>query len=156
MPVSPIPEGYSSVTPYLIVDDAAAALEFYKKAFSAVEEMRIDWEGGKIGHAEFKIGDSRIMLASEFPELDAVSPTTVGGSPVTLAIYVENVDEVFARALAEGATETRPLRNEFYGDRTGVIKDPFGHKWSISTHVEDVSPEELKKRQDAMMGQSSD
>lgn len=152
MPVEPIPEGYSTVTPYLIVDDGAAALDFYRKVFRAEELMRMPWPGGRIGHAEFMVGDTRIMLASEFPEMGALSPKTVGGSPVTLALYTENVDELFARALAEGATEVRPLENQFYGDRQGVVKDPFGHTWSLSTHLEDVSPEELARRQKEMFG----
>lgn len=150
MPVQPIPDGYATVTPYLIVAEAVAALEFYKEVFGAVEEMRVEWPGGKIGHAEIMIGDSRVMLASEFPELGAVAPTTVGGSPVTLAVYTKDVDAMFARAIAKGAKEERPLENQFYGDRCGVIQDPFGHKWSLSTHVEDVSPEEMKRRQEAM------
>lgn len=154
MPVQPIPEGYGTVTPYLIVNDAVAALEFYKKAFGAVEEMRVEWPGGKTGHAEFTIGDSRVMLASEFPEIGAVAPTTVGGSSVTLAIYTEDVDAMFARALAEGAKQERPVENQFYGDRSGTITDPFGHKWSLSTHIEDVSPDELKRRQEAMFRES--
>ena len=154
MAVQPVPEGYGTVTPYLIVNDAVAALEFYKKAFGAVEELRVEWPGGKIGHAEFMIGDSRLMLASEFPEIGAVAPTTVGGTPVTLAIYTEDVDAMVARALAEGATEERPVEDQFYGDRSGTIIDPFGHKWSVSTHVEDISPEELWKRQDAIYRES--
>lgn len=154
MAVQPVPEGYGTVTPYLIVNDAAAALEFYKKAFGAVEELRVEWPGGKIGHAEFLIGDSRVMLASEFPEIGAVAPTTVGGTSVTLAIYTEDVDAMFARALEEGAKEDRPVENQFYGDRSGTIIDPFGHKWSLSTHIEDVSPEELWKRQDAIFRKS--
>ena len=154
MPVQPIPEGYSTVTPYLIVADAAAALKFYKEVFGAVEEMRVEWPGGKIGHAEFMIGDSRVMLASEFPEIGAVAPTTVGGSSVTLAIYTADVDAMFSRALAAGAKEERPVANQFYGDRSGMITDPFGHKWSLSTHIEDVSPEEMKRRQEAMFRES--
>lgn len=150
MPVQSIPEGYGTVTPYLIVHDAVAALEFYKKVFGAVEEMRMEWPGDKVGHAEFMIGDSCVMLASEFPEIGAVAPTTVGGSSVTLAIYTEDVDAMFARALAEGAKQERPVENQFYGDRSGTIIDPFGHKWSLSTHIEDVSPDELKRRQEAM------
>lgn len=154
MPVQPIPEGYSTVTPYLIVADAAAALKFYKEVFGAVEELRVEWPGGKIGHAEFMIGDSRVMLASEFPEIGAVAPTTVGGSSVTLAIYTADVDSMFSRALAAGAKEERPVANQFYGDRSGMITDPFGHKWSLSTHIEDVSPEEMKRRQEAMFRES--
>ena len=151
MPVNFIPDGYSSITPYLIVDDGEAALTFYKSVFGAVELMRIEGPGGKIGHAEIQLGESRVMLASEFPDLGAVSPTTVGGSPVSLLYYTENVDEVFARALAAGAVEERPVQDQFYGDRSGSLRDPFGHRWSISTHIEDVSPEELERRSNAQM-----
>jgi PhnB protein len=154
MAVKPIPDGYSSVTPYLFVDDAPAALKFYKEVFAAVERMRIDWGGGKVGHAEFEIGDSLIMLASEFPEMLALSPKSVGGTPVSLAVYVENVDEVFARAIAKGAEEVRPVANHFYGDRSGTFRDPSGHLWSVSTHVEDVTPEELDRRTQEMFAGS--
>ena len=154
MPIKPIPDGYRSVTPYLIVDDGPGALEFYKQAFGAIERMRMDWGDGKIGHAEFEIGDSVLMLASEFPELEALSPKSVGGTPVSLSLYVENVDEVYARALAAGAKEIRPLANQFYGDRSGTILDPFGHQWSLSTHVEDVEPEELERRSKEMQAAS--
>lgn len=146
MPVKPIPDGYRSVTPYLFVDDGPAALEFYERVFGAVVRMRMDWGEGKVGHAEFEIGDSLLMLASEFPELEALSPKSIGGTSVSLSVYVENVDEVFARAVAAGAKEVRPVSNQFYGDRSGTILDPFGHQWSLSTHVEDVSPEELERR----------
>ncbi len=151
MPVNFIPDGYSSLTPYLIVDDGEAALTFYKSVFGAVELMRVEGPDGKIGHAEIQLGDSQVMLASEFPELGALSPTTVGGSPVTLVLYIENVDDVFARALEAGAVEERSVQDQFYGDRSGTLKDPFGHRWSISTHVEDVSPEELERRSKAQM-----
>ncbi len=154
MAVKPIPDGYSSVTPYLIVDDGAAALSFYANAFGAVERMRMDWGDGKIGHAEFTVGDSVIMMASEFPEMDALSPKTIGGTPVRLAIFTENVDEMFARAIAEGATEIHPVQDQFYGDRLGMVQDPFGHLWTIATHVEDVSPEELARRSEALRSQS--
>ena len=146
MAVKPIPEGYRTVTPYLFVDDGPAALEFYKKVFGAVERMRMDWGGGKIGHAEFEIGDSLVMLASEFPELVALSPRSVGGTPVAIALYVEDVDAVFSRAIQEGAEVIRPVENQFYGDRSGVFRDPFGHQWSVSTHVEDISEEEMERR----------
>ncbi len=155
MAVAPIPDGYSSVTPYLIVDDCAAALEFYKKALGAVERIRMDWGGGKIGHAEITIGDSVVMMASEFPEMGALSPKTVGGNPVSLLVYTENVDETYARAIAEGATEIRPVANQFYGDRSGTLEDPFGHRWTVSTHVEDVSEEELAKRSEAMRAEGA-
>ena len=141
-----IPDGYHNVTPYLIVNDAAAAIEFYKKAFGATELMRMPKPNGKIGHAEIRIGDSPIMLADEAPEMDARSPRTFGGSPVSIFLYVDDVDTTFARAVDGGAKVQRPLADQFYGDRTGGVEDPFGHVWYIATHVEDVSPEEMKKR----------
>lgn len=141
-----IPEGYHSITPYLYMSDAQGAIEFYKRAFGAVEIFRMDAPGGKIGHAELRIGDSIVMLADEFPEMGARSPQSIGGSPMSLLLYVENVDEVFERAVKEGATVDRPVQNQFYGDRTGGVKDPFGHTWYIATHVEDVPPEEMQKR----------
>ena len=141
-----IPDGYHNVTPYLIVNDAAAAIEFYKKAFGATELMRMPKPNGKIGHAEIRIGDSPIMLADEAPEMGARSPRTFGGSPVSIFLYVDDVDTTFARAVNGGARVQRPLADQFYGDRTGGVEDPFGHVWYIATHVEDVSPEEMKKR----------
>ena len=150
MAVHHIPEGYHSVTPYLVVDGAAEALEFYKKAFGATELMRMPAPGGKIGHAEIMIGDSHVMLADEHPEQGHKGPKSVGGTPVGIMIYVPDVDSVFAKALAAGATQTRPVENQFYGDRSGSITDPFGHNWMISTHIEDVSPEEMEKRMKAM------
>ena len=146
MAVKPIPDGYHSVTPYLILDDATAALEFYKKALGAVELMRFPAPGGKIGHAEIKIGDSPVMLADESPEMDARSARTIGGSPISLMVYVEDVDALVARAVAAGAKLVRPIANQFYGDRTGGIDDPFGFHWYIATHIEDVPPDELEKR----------
>lgn len=145
MAVKPIPDGYHSVTPYLIVDDAARALEFYKKAFGAVELMRMPAPGGKIGHAEIRIGDSPIMLADE-SEMGARSARSIGGSPISLMVYVEDVDARVAQAVAAGATLVRPVANQFYGDRTGGVDDPFGYHWYIATHVEDVPPDELEKR----------
>lgn len=145
MAVSPVPEGYHTVTPYLIVRGAAAALDFYKQAFGAIELMRMP-HGDKIGHAEIKIGDSPVMLADEAPEMDAVSPAALGGSPVGVCLYVANADEVFNQAVAAGATVKRPLADQFYGDRSGTVVDPFGHQWTISTHVEDVSPAEMEQR----------
>ena len=144
--VNPIPTGYHSVTPYLIFKDAAKALDFYKNAFGATEVMRFPGPGGRIMHAELKIGDSHIMLADEFPEMGAVSPETVGGTPVSFVIYVENVDDRFRKAVAAGAKEKRAVADQFYGDRSGTLVDPFGHIWSISTHVEDVSLDEMKRR----------
>jgi len=148
--VKPIPDGYHSVTPYLIVDDGARAIDFYKRAFGAKELMRMPAPGGKIGHAEIKIGDSVIMLADEAPEMDARSATSYGGSPVSLMVYVEDVDKLFPQAVAAGGKEVRPVADQFYGDRSGTVKDPFGHSWHLSTHKEDVSPEEMKKRMEAM------
>jgi PhnB protein len=144
--VKPIPEGYHTATPYLIVTGAAKAIEFYKSAFGADEIMRMPQPDGRIGHAEIKIGDSTIMLADEFPEMGARSPQSLGGSPVSILLYVENVDTVFAQAVAAGAKVQRPLADQFYGDRTGGVTDPFGHVWYIATHTEDVSEEEMKKR----------
>ena len=146
MSVSPIPAGYHSVTPYLIVREAAKAIEFYKAAFGAVELFRLEMEGGKMGHAEIKIGDSCVMLADEFPDMGALGPESIGGTPVSLLIYMPEVDKVFARALAAGATLKKPVQDQFYGDRSGMLTDPFGHSWSIATHIEDVSPEEMTRR----------
>ena len=145
-PVKPIPEGYHSATPYLIVKDAARAIEFYKRAFGATELLRMPAPGGKIGHAEIKIGDSPIMLADEAPDMGALSPETLGGTPVSILLYVEDVDAVFNQAIAAGAKVQRPVKDQFYGDRTGGVTDPFGHVWYVATHKEDVSPEEMRKR----------
>lgn len=153
MPVKPIPDGYHSLTPYIIVKGAEKAIEFYKQAFGGTERMRLQSPDGKVGHAELDIGDSVLMLADEHPEMGAVGPETVGGSPVSLLIYCENVDEVFQRAISLGAVEVRPINDQFYGDRSGVLKDPFGHQWSIATHIEDVTPEQIAERLKAM-GQS--
>jgi PhnB protein len=144
--VKPIPEGYNGVTPYLIVDGAAQAIEFYKRAFGAVETFRMEGPEGKIGHAELKVGDSHVMLADENPAMGARGPKTVGGSPISLVLYVEDVDAVVARAVEAGAKLTREVADQFYGDRTGGVEDPFGHAWYVATHVEDVSSEEMKKR----------
>lgn len=152
MAVKPIPEGYHSVTPYLIIKGAAAALEFYKKAFGAVELMRLEAPGGKIGHAEIRIGDSPVMLADEFPEMGAISPQTLGGAGVSLMVYVEDVDARFRQAIQAGGTEVRPVQDQFYGDRSGTLKDPFGHQWTIGTHTEDLTPEEIGQRAAAAMG----
>jgi PhnB protein len=145
MAVQPIPEGYHSVTPYLIIRDAAAALDFYKRAFGAIELMRLD-HGGKVGHAEIQLGDSRIMLADEFPEMGSVSPQSLGGTPVGICLYVPNVDALFQQAVAAGGKVERELQNQFYGDRSGTIIDPFGHKWTIATHIEDLTPEQVNER----------
>jgi PhnB protein len=144
--VKPIPEGYHTATPYLIVNAAANAIEFYKKAFGAKEIMRMTQPDGKIGHAEIKIGDSPVMLADEFPQIGARSPQSLGGSPVSILLYVEDVDAMFTQAVAAGATVQRPVADQFYGDRAGGVTDPFGHVWYIATHKEDVSSEEMKKR----------
>jgi PhnB protein len=149
MSVKPIPEGYHSVTPYLAVRNASAALEFYQKAFGATELMRMVDDEGKIGHAEIKIGDSPIMLADEHPEIDFLGPESRGGSTAAILIYTEDVDAFFRRALETGATEVRPLKDEFYGDRMGTVRDPFGHVWHLATHKEDVSPEEMEERMKA-------
>ena len=146
MPVKPIPEGYHSATPYLIVNGAARAIEFYKKAFRATELMRMADPSGKIMHAEIKIGDSPIMLADEVPQMGAKSPEAYGGSPITIMLYVEDVDATVKQAVAAGAKLTRPVADQFYGDRTGGIKDPFGHEWYVATHKEDVPPEEMGVR----------
>lgn len=151
--VKPIPDGYHTVTPYLSVKGGAAALAFYQQAFGATVLYRLDMPDGTLGHAEIQIGDCRLMLADEMPPMpDTVieSPRTRGGSTVALHLYVPNVDEQFARAVAAGATVRRPVTNQFYGDRTGTIEDPFGHIWSLATHVEEVSPEELQRRVAAM------
>ena len=145
-PVKPIPAGYHTVTPYLIVKGAARALDFYRSAFGAVELVRMPGPGGAVMHAEIRIGDSMIMLADEVPEMGYRGPETLGGSPVSLALYVESVDELFARALAAGAKVVRPLQNQFYGDRSGTLSDPFGHTCTLGTHVEDVSPAEMQRR----------
>ena len=144
--VKPIPEGYHSVTPYLIVNDAAAAIDFYKRAFGATETVRMPGPDGKIGHAEMLIGDSHIMLADEYPDMGARSPKSLGGSPVSLMIYVEDVDALAKQAVAAGAKETRPVKDQFYGDRTGSFEDPFGLEWHIATHVEDIPPDEMERR----------
>ena len=142
----PIPEGYHSVTPYLIINGATEAIDFYKKAFGATELFRMPAPEGKIGHAEIKIGDSPIMLADEFPEMGYKSPQSLGGSPVSLMIYVADVDTVFKQAIAAGGKEQRPVKDQFYGDRSGTLEDPFGHVWHVATHKEDVSSEEMERR----------
>ena len=144
--VKPIPEGYHTVTPYLYIRDAAAAIEFYKKAFGATELMTFASPGGKVGHAEIKIGNSVVMLADEFPEMEVRSPQSLGGSPVGLLLYVEDVDAAVSRAVAAGAKVLRPVEDKFYGDRSGSVTDPFGHVWHIATHKEDVSLEEMERR----------
>ena len=149
MAAKPIPEGYQRVMPYLIVKGAAKALDFYKRAFGAKERMRLPM-GDRIGHAEIEIGGCVVMLADEFPEMGVKSPETIGGTPVGLCVYVENVDSVFKQAIAAGGKEEKPVKDQFYGDRSGTLIDPFGHKWTIATHIEDVSSEEMQRRMAAM------
>ena len=150
--VKPIPEGYHSVTPYLIIRGAADAIDYYKKALGAVELFRMPQPDGKIAHAEIKIGDSPIMLSDEHPDMGFRSPQSLGGSPVSILIYVEDVDSVFDRAIAAGGKVDRPVEDKFYGDRAGSLIDPFGHTWHVATHTEDVSPEEMEKRAAAAGG----
>jgi PhnB protein len=144
--VSAIPKGYHSITPYLVVSNGANAIKFYIKAFGAKEMMRMEQPGGKIGHAELKIGDAKIMLADVCPEMNSRSPESLGGSPVSIHLYIKDVDGVVKRAVAAGAKLLMPIENRFYGDRSGALEDPFGHKWHVSTHVENVSPAQVKKR----------
>jgi len=151
-PVRPVPEGHPAVSPYLIVDGAARALDFYRKALGAKELMRHTAPDGRIGHAEIKIGDSIVMLADEHPEVGARAPGTIGGSPVKLHLYVKDVDAVARQAVAAGAKIVRPVEDRFYGDRNGAFEDPFGHEWHVSTHIEDVSPAELRRRAAAQAG----
>jgi PhnB protein len=150
MSAKPIPDGYHSVTPYLIVAGAAEALEFYRRIFGAKERMRMPGPGGMVMHAEIEIGDSMVMLADEFPQMGALGPKSVGGSPVLIALYVEDVDSVVAAAVAAGAQVERAVQNQFYGDRSGTITDPFGHRWTVATHIEDVPEDEMKRRMAAM------
>ena len=145
MSVQPIPDGYHSVTPYLIVDDGNAAIEFYKSAFGAEEVLRLPM-GDKIAHAEVKIGDSVIMLSDEWPDMGKLSPKSRGGATAGLMVYLPDVDAAFAKAIAAGASEERPVEDQFYGDRSGTVVDPFGHSWTLSTHVEDVPEEEMTRR----------
>lgn len=150
--VKPIPDGYPRVTPYLIVDGAAAAIEFYESVLGARERMRMGGPDEKVGHAELGVGESVIMLADEHPEMGMRGPKTVGGTPVTIHLYVEDVDAVFEAAIAAGATALGEVKDQFYGDRSGQFEDPFGHRWSVATHVEDVPPDEMASRAAAMGG----
>ena len=152
MAVNPIPVGYHSVTAYLIVRDAARAIDFYKQAFGATELFRREAPGDKIGHAEIKIGDSHIMLADEYPDMGYKGPKSIGGSSVSLMIYVDDVDTVFDRAVAAGGTAKEAVTDKFYGDRMGTVVDPFGHVWHVATHKEDVSVEEMQRRAKAAHG----
>ena len=144
-----VPDSFHTVTPYLAVDSAAEAIEFYRKAFGATEIMRLPMPDGKIGHAEIRVGDSPIMLSDACPQMEFRSPSSLGGTPISLCVYVEDVDERFKTAIAAGAEEIRPVVDQFYGDRSGTLKDPFGHVWTIATHQEDISPEELQNRFEA-------
>jgi PhnB protein len=149
--VKAIPDDYPRVTPYLIIDGASAAIDFYSSVLGATERLRMAGPDGKVGHAELGIGDSVIMLADEHLDMDVRGPQTVGGTPVTLHVYVEDADSVFERAIQAGAKALRPVEDKFYGDRSGQFEDPFGHRWDVATHVEDVPPEEMPKRAAAAM-----
>jgi PhnB protein len=151
--VKPIPDGHRTVTPYLAIKNAAKALDFYKRAFGAVESYKLTMPDGRVGHAEIRLGDSLIMLADEFPEYGGKAPDTLGGSPVSLHLYVEDVDAFVKKAVAAGAKESKPVVDQFYGDRSGQLEDPFGHLWWVATHKEDVPPEEMQKRVEKMFGQ---
>lgn len=148
------PQGYHSVTAYLIVDDAAKALDFYRDAFGAEEMYRLPM-GDRIGHAETRIGDTVLMLSDEWPDMNALSPNSRGGATSSFMIYVEDADAAYARAIKAGARADRPVKQEFWGDRIGSVVDPFGHKWSLSTHVEDVAPEEMQRRMEAWSQQQA-
>lgn len=148
-----VPDGYHTATPYLIVNGAAQAIDFYKKAFDATELFRMAGPDGRVGHAEIRIGDSVIMLADETPDMGYRSPRSLGGAAVSTMLYVEDVDDRFNRAVAAGAQVQRPLANQFYGDRSGTLEDPFGHVWTIATHVEDVPPDEMKRRMESFTKQ---
>jgi PhnB protein len=153
--VEPIPKGYPRVTPYLVVDGAAEAIDFYKSVLGAGERMRMGGPGGKIGHAELEIGNSVIMLADEHPEINARGPKSIGGTPVGLHVYVEDADAAFERAVEAGAKPLQAVEEKFYGDRRGSFEDPFGHQWDVATHVEDVPPEEMSKRMAEMEAAAS-
>lgn len=146
MAVNPIPDGYHTVTPYLIIKGAAAAIDYYKRAFGATERVRMEAPGGRVGHAELRIGNSMVMLADEHAEMGYRSPSTLGTTPVSLVLYVADVDKVFAQAISAGGKSRRPVADQFYGDRMGTLEDPFGHVWTVGTHTEDVSPEEMTRR----------
>jgi PhnB protein len=150
--VKPIPDEYPQVTPYLIVDGANAAIEFYAEVLGTTERMRLPGPDGRLGHAELQLGSSMIMLADEMPQMGILSPKTIGGSPVTISVYVEDVDAVFDRAVKAGAKALRPVEDQFYGDRSGQFEDPFGHRWSVATHTEDVPPDEMARRAAEMGG----
>jgi PhnB protein len=146
-----IPDDYPRVTPYLYIDGASTAIDYYCSVLGAAERMRMPGPEGKIGHAELEIGDSVIMLADANPDMDVRSPKSIGGTPIALHVYVEDVDSVFGRAMEAGAKQLRPIENQFYGDRSGQFEDPFGHRWNVATHVEDVPPDEMATRAAAAM-----
>jgi PhnB protein len=150
----PFPEGFHTITPYLVIKGAAVAIDFYKAAFGATELFRMPQPDGRVGHAELRIGDSVFMLADEFPEMNIVGPKTLGGSAVGLLLHVPDADALFAKAVSLGAQVTKPMADQFYGDRSGTVEDPFGHRWTISTHIEDVSLEEVKRRAAASRNRS--
>lgn len=150
--IKPVPAGYHTATPYLVIKDAAKAIEFYKEAFGATELTRLATPDGNVMHAEIKIGDSAIMLSDECPDYNALGPLTLGGTTVSIVLYVEDVDTVVNRTVASGATLVMPVADQFWGDRMGTVVDPFGHKWSVATHIEDVSPEEISARAKALFG----
>jgi PhnB protein len=151
--VKPIPDGYPRVIPSMTIDGAAAAIEFYEAVLGTSVRMRMDFPDGKVGHAELQLGDSVLMVADEFPEMGFLGPKSVGGTPITISVYVDDVDAVFDQALAAGATELRAVENQFYGDRSGQFEDPFGHRWNVATHIEDVPEDEMMRRAAAMMSQ---
>jgi PhnB protein len=155
MAVKPIPEGYSTVTPYLAVDNAAEAIEYYERALGAKERVRMEAPGGKIGHAELEIGDSLVMLSDALPQFSTRPPSELGGTSVSIFLYVEDVDAVVKQAVDTGATVTMEVADQFWGDRFGVVQDPYGHLWSIATHVEDVPPEEMAERAKSAMAAMS-
>jgi PhnB protein len=152
MAVKPVPEGYNTVNAYLCVDGAADAIAFYTDVLGAEERVRIGAPDGKVGHAELTLGDSLIMLSDEYPEMNVRGPKAIGGTPVTIGVYVDDVDATFAKAVAAGAREVRPIEDHFYGDRAGQFEDPWGHRWSVATNIEDVSVEEMQRRAAAMFG----
>jgi PhnB protein len=155
MATLPIPEGYHTVTPYLAVEDAAKAIDYYKQAFDAKERVRMDTPDGKIGHAELEIGDSLVMLSDPFPQSSTRPPKEIGGTSVSIFMYVEDVDAAVKQAVDAGATVLMEVEDQFWGDRFGTVSDPFGHTWSIATHVEDVPPEEIAERAKAAMAEMS-
>ena len=151
--VKPIPDEYPRITPYLCVDGAAAAIDFMVEVFDATERMRMEMPDGKVGHAEVAIGDSLIMVSDEYPEMGVLGPMSIGGTAVTISVYVEDADATYAKAVAAGATAERPVETHFYGDRGGMFVDPFGHRWHVATHVEDVDPDEMARRSAEMFGE---